>query len=107
MSIDYDIYSWINELPNNMKLKMLTFIYKEAIKDVPFLQNRSDHFYLKYLQAFEPQRFLAGSNLIKEQTKSEEVFLILSGEVLNSFSMRKFTVGSMIGETDLFFKRDR
>ena len=49
MSFDYDIYSWINELPNNMKLKMIVFIYKEAIKDVPFLQSRSDHFYLKYL----------------------------------------------------------
>mmetsp|Transcript_20161 Transcript_20161/g.14875 ORF Transcript_20161/g.14875 Transcript_20161/m.14875 type:complete len:173 (+) Transcript_20161:1886-2404(+) len=48
-----------------------------------------------------------GSNLLKERTKTEEIFLILSGDVLNFNTARKFSNGSIIGETDYVFKRDR
>mmetsp|Transcript_20161 Transcript_20161/g.14876 ORF Transcript_20161/g.14876 Transcript_20161/m.14876 type:complete len:172 (+) Transcript_20161:1346-1861(+) len=49
MPKDFDFYSWINELPINLKLQLQKFIYKEAINTIPFLQNRSDQFYIKYL----------------------------------------------------------
>ena len=50
---------------------------------------------------------MAEANLILKRTKSEEVFFILSGNVLNKESKRIFSTGALIGETDIIFKRDR
>lgn len=44
---------------------------------------------------------------MKAKTRAEEVFLILKGEVINKETKRIFSVGAIIGETDLVFKRER
>ena len=81
------------------------FLYKEVIVTVPFFQNRSEQFYLENLQLLTPLKFIEGANIIKENTKSEELFFILNGEVFNTITNRIFTTGALIGETDIVFKR--
>jgi signal-transduction protein with cAMP-binding, CBS, and nucleotidyltransferase domain len=83
------------------------FLYNDAIKAIPFLQNREELFYNKYLELLTPQKYLQGAMLIKAKTHSEEMFMILSGEVYNTNSHRIFSAGSIIGVTGIIYKRDR
>jgi len=50
-------------------------------------------------------KFEKDTIIIKEKRRPEEVLFVLHGEVMNMSSKRVFTVGSMIGETDIYFKR--
>jgi CRP-like cAMP-binding protein len=106
-SQEYAIDELINDLPSNLKPHLFLFLYNEAIVAIPFLQNRCEKFYLSYLQHLTPLKFIEGANIIKERTKSEEMFFLLSGEALNTVTKRIFTRGALIGETDIIFKRDR
>lgn len=62
-------------------------------------------FYLNYLVNLIPLKFREGSVIIKAKTKPEEVLLVLKGEVLNETTNCVFTGGSIIGETDIIYKR--
>ena len=44
-------------LPANLKIQLTRLIYKDVIAVIPFLQNRSDRFYLNYLEKLKPMRF--------------------------------------------------
>mmetsp|Transcript_44415 Transcript_44415/g.43086 ORF Transcript_44415/g.43086 Transcript_44415/m.43086 type:complete len:152 (-) Transcript_44415:1553-2008(-) len=94
-------------LPLFLKTQLALFIYQEAIQAVPFLQHRPQLFYLTFLEKLVPVKFREGTLLLKEKTKSEEIFLILKGEVLNETTQRMFYEGSIIGETDIYYDRDR
>lgn len=80
---EFAFEDFLYTLPSKVKGDLLLFLYFDAIKLIPFLQNRSEHFYLTYLNLLKPHKFLKCTEIIKEGTKSEEVFFILSGEVFS------------------------
>ena len=83
MSQEYEVHSLLNDLPANLRSRLAMFLYNDAIQAIPFLQNRDELFYNKYLELLTPQKFLHGAKLIKAKTHSEELFMILNGEVRN------------------------
>ncbi len=62
-------------------------------------------FYLNYLDKLIPMKFHKDTIIIKKKSRPEEIFFIISGSVLNQDSRRIFSTGSLIGETDIIFKR--
>lgn len=83
------------------------FLYIDAVSKIPFLQNREDYFYLNCLEKFEYLKFPANSIILRKNSRPDEVFFILKGSILNTTSSKIFRCGTMIGETDLYFKRER
>jgi hypothetical protein len=84
---------------------MALFLYQDAIREIPFLQNRDQMFYLNYLDQLIPLKFKKDTVILKEKTKPEEVIFVLSGEIKNVESGRLFGVGSMLGETDILYDK--
>jgi hypothetical protein len=70
-------------LPANLKIKLVQFMYKETIDQIPFLQKRPDTFYLHYLEKLKPMRFEKDQNLMLKDHKPLELFFLLKGEVQN------------------------
>lgn len=99
--MEYEINDIFKYISSNLKAELGCFLYKNAIDSIPFLQNRDQYFYINYLYELVPYNFMKGSLLIREKTKSEEVFFILDGKVLNIETGRIFSKGSIIGETDI------
>jgi hypothetical protein len=62
-------------------------------------------FYISFLEKLIPLKFREGTTILKMKTRPEEVFLILKGEVLNETTHRVFSMGSIVGETDIIYKR--
>ncbi len=87
---EFDIHSIMSELPANLKSKLLMFLFREAIEAVPFLQNRDEHFYLTYLERLQHVKFKEGTEIIKPGTSVDEVYMILSGDIINAASQRIF-----------------
>lgn len=52
-------------------------------------------------------RFEKNTIIFEEGSRPNEVCFVMSGVVLNSSTGRTFNVGSMFGEADLIFKRER
>lgn len=52
-------------------------------------------------------KFSQGTLILKQKTKAEEIIFLLSGTIINEQTERVFSVGAMLGETDIYFKRDR
>ena len=94
-------------LPSNLKTLMAIFLYREAISSIKFLQARHHTFYESYLEKLRPLRFKKGDFILKEGLKTKEVLFVMSGNVLNVTTGRVFNEGSMLGETDIVFKRHR
>eukprot|EP00347_Sterkiella_histriomuscorum_P000844 403374301 len=108
ISQEYEINKILKVLPPFLKTNLALFLYKEAIREIPFLQNRDQNFYLDFLDLLIPLKFEKDTVILKKKSKPEEILFILSGEVINEQSNRVFTVGSIIGETDVYFnKRER
>jgi hypothetical protein len=59
------------------------FLYQDAIREIPFLHNRDQEFYLDYLDKLIPLKFQQDTVIIKQKTKPEGVLFILRGEVVN------------------------
>lgn len=53
----FDIAHILRILPANLKIKLVQFMYKDTINQIPFLQKRPDTFYLHYLEKLKPMRF--------------------------------------------------
>ena len=70
---------------------------REAIEIVDFLKNRSDPFYLNYLEKFKPMRFDKDDIIFEKGQKAREIFLSIKGEMINVNTNRVFKVGTMIG----------
>ncbi len=92
-------------LPPFLKTNLALFLYKEAIREIPFLQNRDQMFYLNYLDELIPLKFKSDTIILQEKARPEEVIFILSGEIMNLNSKRIFGMGSMLGETDIYFDK--
>lgn len=73
--------SLLKVLPPNLTTRLALFLYHDAISTVPFLQNRDQTFYLNYLDLLIPLKFQKHTMILKEGTRPEEVFLILTGFV--------------------------
>ena len=56
---------------------------------------------------FEPMRIKAGTNFVEAGTKPLEVFFLLQGCVESLKNGKFYISGSMFGETDIIFQRDR
>lgn len=80
---------------------------RDAIEKVDFLKNRSDTFYLNYLEKFKPMRFDKDDIIFERGQKSREIFLSINGDMLSVNTNRIFRVGHMIGQDDILFQRDR
>ena len=94
-------------LPASLKIQLNRFLNKDAIERVPFLQNRSDTFYLNYIEKFKPMRFDQDDIIFERAQKSREIFLNIKGEMINANTNRVYSAGSMIGQDDILFSRDR
>ena len=84
-------------LPAALKIQLIRFLNREAIERVPFLGNRSDAFYLNYLEKFKPMRFDKDDIIFERSQKAREIFLVINGEILSVNTNRIFAVGHMIG----------
>ncbi|CDW78950.1 UNKNOWN [Stylonychia lemnae] len=107
ISKDYEINTILKFLPPSLKTRLALFLYHDAIAAIPFLQNRSQIFYLNFLSELIPMKFQRNTVILKQGTRPEEVFFILKGVVINPGSQRTMSAGSMIGETDYIYKRER
>jgi len=105
ISQDYEISKILKVLPPFLKTNLALFLYQDAIREIPFLQNRDQMFYLNYLDRLIPLKFKADTVILKEETKPEEVIFILSGEVINLQTQRIFGIGGMLGETDIIHNK--
>lgn len=94
-------------LPTNLKTQLAVFLYKDAIKTIRFLQHRKKSFYEVFLDKLKPMRFDRNMIIFEKGSKANEVCLIMSGVVLNESTGRLFTAGSMFGEQDVYFGRER
>ncbi|CDW73868.1 UNKNOWN [Stylonychia lemnae] len=94
-------------LPTNLKTQLAIFLYKDAINVIKFLQGRKNTFYEQYLDKLKPMRFDRGSIILEQGSRPNEVCLIMSGSVLNASNGRILPTGSLFGESDMIFKRDR
>lgn len=94
-------------LPATLKIALLRFLNKESIQNVKFLQNRSDTFYLNYLEKFKPMHFDKEEILYEKGHKAREVFISTSGEMLIEQSNRILKYGSMIGQDEILYKQNR
>jgi len=94
-------------LPAPLKIQLTRFLNKDAIERVPFLQGREELFYLNYLEKFKPMRFDRDDIIFERGQKAREIFLNISGEVVNSSTNRVFRAGIMFGQDDILFQRDR
>jgi len=94
-------------LPASLKIQLTRFLNKDAIERIPFLQNRADTFYLNYLEKFKPMRFDKDDIIFERDQKSREIFLNIKGEIVNVVTNRVYPDGSMIGQDDILFSRDR
>lgn len=83
------------------------FLYRDAISVIKLLKNRKNTFYEQYLDKLKPMRFDRNTVILEQGSRPNEVCLIVSGQVLNASTGRIFTSGTMFGETDLVFKRER
>ena len=70
-------------LPASLKIQLIRFLNREAIERVPFLRNRSDTFYLNYLEKFKPMRFDKDDLIFERGQKSREIFLNIKGDMIN------------------------
>lgn len=65
-------------------------------------------FYLNWLEKFIPLKLSENSVILRKNSRPEEIYLILSGNILNTTSKHVFSTGSIIGETDIIYgKRER
>ena len=84
-------------LPASLKIQLIRFLNAEAIKAIDFLKNRSDTFYLNYLEKFKPMRFDKDDIIFERGQKAREIFLSIKGEIINVNTNRLFKKGQMIG----------
>ena len=69
ISQEYEIHTVLRILPPNLKTKLSLFLYQEAIRNITFLQQRDQMFYLNYLDKLIPLRFKADMVMIKEKNQ--------------------------------------
>lgn len=82
-------------------------MYKDTIAKVPFLQNRSDRFYLACMEKLKPMRFDPYQLVWEKGQKPKEVFFILGGVIENEETDRVLKTGMMFGQDEILFKQDR
>jgi len=102
-----DISYLLEILPAAMKIELSQFLNRQALETIRFLQERPDSFYLNYLEKFRPVRFDKGDIICEKGKKPREVFVNFGGCMLNVTTNRIFPVGSLIGQDDILFNRDR
>jgi hypothetical protein len=84
-------------LPANLQIQLTRFIYKDIIEKIPFLKNRSDRFYLQYLDKLKPMRFDPYQLIWDKDQKAKEVFFIIDGIIHNEENDRVLNSGMMFG----------
>lgn len=64
-------------------------------------------FYLEYLDKLEPLKFQRETVMLKCGTLAQRVYFIVKGRVVNVQTHRIYSDGSLIGETDIIYKKRR
>ena len=62
---------------------------------------------MNYLEKFRPMRFDKGDVIFEKGKKPREIYVNFGGKMLNVSTYRIFPVGSLIGQDDILFNRDR
>ena len=70
-------------LPKRLKTQLSLFLYKDAIKLIPFFQNRHPDFYSKFLNKLKPHVFYLNERIEQKNSLSSEyeIYFIMSGVV--------------------------
>lgn len=77
-------------LPANLKCQLAKFLNRDAIEAVPFLQDRSDTFYLNYLEKLTPMAFERSDVLFTKGQAPKAVFISLGGQIRNTGTNKIF-----------------
>ena len=94
-------------MPASIKIELNKFLHRKNIELIHFLRNRPDSFYLNYLERFRPVRFDKGDLIFEADKKPREIYLSFKGKIINVNTNRIFPEGSMIGQDDILYNRDR
>ena len=62
---------------------------------------------MEYLEKLEPLKFQRETIMLKRGTVAQRVYFIVKGRVLNVQTQRIYSDGSVIGETDIIYKKRR
>ena len=104
MSSNFEISYLLNILPANLKIQLTRFMYKDSIAKVPFLQKRSDRFYLTYMEKLKPMRFDPYQLIWEKGQRPKDVYMILGGIITNEETDRVQKTGMMFGQDEILFK---
>lgn len=67
----------------NLKIQLTRFLYKETIEKIEFFKNRSNRFYLSFLEKLKPMRFDSYQLIWDKGSKPKSVYFILKGRINN------------------------
>ena len=96
----------IDVLPSYLKSQMILILYKEPIKTIKLLQFKNPHFILEYLHKLQPMIVKSNIKVITKNTFPADIFFIYRGSIKNINNDKVYNEGSVIGETDIIYKRD-
>ena len=96
----------IDILPSYLKLQMILILYREPIKAIKLLQYKNPHFILEYLPKLQPMIIKTNVKIISKNTFPADIFFIYQGSVKNINNDKVYNEGSIIGETDIIYKRE-
>lgn len=96
----------IDILPSYLKSQMILILYREPIKAIKLLQYKNPHFILEYLPKLQPMIIKTNVKIISKNTFPADIFFIYQGSVKNINNDKVYNEGSIIGETDIIYKRE-
>ena len=97
----------LKNIPKNLRLEVLMFVYKQAICKVKLLQNRDSRFYADILPKLKAVEFKQGEAVLRQGAKPLECCIVIDGNIINILSKRSYGEGSIFGITDIIYKRRR
>lgn len=79
LNTQFDMSYLLTILPANLKIQLTRFLHKDTIAQIPFLEARSDRFYLSYLEKLKPMRFDPYQLIWEKDQKPKHVYFLLQG----------------------------
>ena len=73
-------FSFLNELPQNLKIELSLIMHREIVKKIYFFQNKSPHFIAFIGPLLKPLHIEEGSYIYKEKDPIEEIFFLIKGK---------------------------
>lgn len=110
----YETNRILAELPKSLYGDICTYVYRELIEAIDFLQNKPKHFLIRILPLLKPYNLSYCDEVYKHGDPANEVFFIHKGRIasicfdsLGKLRSLVFVQGSYFGECDILYKRAR